>query len=139
MWSIALLGIAIAGLASLFMCKSLEISRNLRTPLGALREKADPLMERGWRWSSLKCQNLYANVVNVSSAWITEATREVESAFNKTLHAIATWIHRYLRGRRVLLPIRDEDVSAHLKNVLEYKKEARPHTEAEVNAESVKE
>ena len=95
-------------------------------------------MNRGWHWSSRKCRCTYAKVITVFTMYTKKIMQEVESLFHKLLHSIAVWIHRYLHGRRVSAPIRDEDVSTHLKNVLEYKKEARPPTEAEVSAENVK-
>lgn len=118
--------VSLLGLAALFVCKTLELGRNIRTPLTALRRVGDPMLTEGWTQFSTRFKTAARAGLHASILWVGTAARKAEIAFDVTVHAIAARLNRYLRTRRFRMR-HGSEVSAHLKTVLEKtEKDTRP-------------
>ncbi len=119
MWfSTTILVISLVGLVALFGMKALELSRGVNTPLRKIRETGDPLLLRGWSYSSAKLRLFAFTGLRVGIISLRTAIHTAEARFDASMHAIAARLNKYLRTRR--LHIRHgSEVSTHLKTVLE--------------------
>lgn len=119
MLSIITFGIALFGLGVLFICKAVELSFNAATPLTALRRVGDPLVKGGANRCDALCRSGARYLVQTGRRYGALIRREGEHLIDFLVHRIAARLNRYLRGRRIVIRARSEDVSTHLKTVLE--------------------
>lgn len=111
-------GLSLIGLVVLFACKSLELSRNAKTPLESIRRIGDPVLVNSWAYVSIRCRRLMFMTLHLSILGLRSAIQKTEATFDATVHVIATRLNRYLRTRR-LHRHHGSEVSTHLKTVLE--------------------
>ena len=122
MFPTVVFGVSLFGLVALFFCKSLELSRNIATPLQSIRRAVDPILTDGWAYYSVLCRKMIRFAIHTTTAWINMGIRKIAVVFDTTVHTVATKLNRYLRTRR--LHIRHgSEVSAHLRTVLEKTKQ----------------
>ncbi len=119
MWfSTTVLVVSLIGLIALFCLKSLELLRGMNTPLRKIREAGDPLIRKGWIYSSTKLRLFAFTGLRVGILSLRTAIHTAEARFDASMHALAARLNKYLRTRR--LHIRHgSEVSTHLKSVLE--------------------
>jgi len=119
MWfSTIVLVVSLLGLAGLFCLKSLELTRDVSTPLRKISAVGDPLLRRGWSYGSAKLRLFAFTSLRVGIISIRTAIHTAEARFDASMHALAARLNKYLRTRR--LHIRHgSEVSTHLKAVLE--------------------
>lgn len=119
MWfSTTILVISLVGLVALFFLKTLELNRGTNTPLRKIREAGDPLIRKGWSYSSAKLRLFAFTGLRVGIISLRKAVHTAEARFDASMHAIAARLNRYLRTRRLHIRHGNE-VSTHLKSVLE--------------------
>ncbi len=129
MWPTIVFGVSLVGLVLLFGFKTLELSRNTRTPLHRVRQVGDPILTEGWAYYSARFRKATFTGLRVCTLWLKSAIHKTETTFDITVHAIAARLNRYLRTRR--LHIRHgSEVSAHLKTVLEKTEKNTPPSDA---------
>lgn len=118
MFSTVVFAVSLFGLLALFGFKTLELRRNTKTPLTALRRVADPILTEGLVYCRVRFRTVLSAGLHVSALWLRTSVRKSEVAFYASVHGITARLNRYLRTRR--LHIRHgSGVSTHLKTVLE--------------------
>ncbi len=128
MLSLSVFGVSLFGLVALFVCKILELSRNVRTPLSALRRVGDPILIEGWLYYSNRFRKFTFVIVRAFVLWLSAVIRKTEAFFDSMMHTIAVRLNRYLRAKRQSLRT-GKEVSAHLKTVLERTEKSVAETE----------
>ena len=119
MFSATIFGISLLGLVTLFALKSLELTRNVQTPLSYIRRAFDPLVYNGWITCKQTLRYLSVTIISLSVIWLKTTLRNTHHFFDVLVHSLAIRLNRYLRGRRTQVRQGTADVSVHLKNVLE--------------------
>ncbi|MDO8594019.1 MAG: hypothetical protein Q7R93_00700 [bacterium] len=119
MWSTALFSLSLLGLIILFVCKALELSRGVTMPLERLRGVGDPIVERWWFYATTRSRTFLTGLLALCARKIKTMLQKAELHFDATVHKITIRLNRYLRGKRQSTQSRPEDVSKHLKTVLE--------------------
>lgn len=118
LWSTAVFGISLLGLISLFGLKSLELTKDTKTPLHHIRRVGDPILTEGWAYYRARGRKLAFTSLRIGIIWLRTAIHKTVATFDASVHALASQLNRYLRTRR--LHIRNGGgVSTHLKTVLE--------------------
>lgn len=125
MFSSILFGISLVGLIALFALKSLELSRNTRTPLSYVRRLGDSLIQDVSARCRITCQTFSLKALRACVGWTENFLREARSSFDAALHACAARLNRYLRGRRIERRTNGEP-SARLKTVLQKTDDTTP-------------
>lgn len=122
MFSTVVFGVSLTGLVVLFVCKTLELSKNVTTPLQGIRQAIDPVLTEGWA----RYRAMFGKMVHLAmytfAMWVNTGLRKTMAVFDTTAHGVASKLNRYLRTRRLHMRHGDE-VSAHLKTVLEKTKQ----------------
>ena len=117
-WSTAVFGASLLGLITLFGLKSLELTRDTKTPLHHIRRIGDPILTEGWAHYRARGRKLAFTGLRIGIIWLRTAIHKTIATFDSIVHALASHLNRYLRTRR--LHIRHgSGVSTHLKTVLE--------------------
>lgn len=132
MWvSLVLFGMGLTGLFALFLCKHLERTRAVETPLTTLRRSGDPLITDGWRrWK----EQFRAHTVHIfyrSSALCRDGAHKAGTRLNGFLHSLSVQFGEYLK-RNGASGEKNDNASTYVKNMLEYKREARRSTDQSV-------
>lgn len=117
MFSTVVFAVSLLGLLALFGFKTLELRRNTKTPLTALRRVADPILTEGLVYCRVRLRTIMSVGLHVSALWLRTSVRKSEIAFYASVHGITARLNRYLRTRRLHIR-RGSEVSAHLKTVL---------------------
>ena len=126
-----LFAVSFLGLCVLFVCKHLEETRGMRTPLSSLRRRGDWLVTDGWvSWTARVSRHTHELFVS-SFSFFKDAAHDVAAQLHRGLHSFSVWFGEYLKRRNA----RKERgaASVYVKNMLEYKQKIQ--TDADTHAD----
>lgn len=125
MFSTVVLGLSLLGLVALFGCKTLELTRDAKTPLAGIRRVGDPMVSNGLLRCTVLCRTISCAALHTSASWLQTTARKTRVSFDVALHALTARLNRYLRGRRAEMRVNGEP-SARLKTVLQKEENTTP-------------